>query len=314
MSSSRLPIGFSGNPLDRASALRTDAPRIAQMLRGTRALIAPLWQLKPFFRLTRDETEPLSAAFLSWAAVDALSLADPTIVFLGLKGDTPFFALDVSALEEPEAKGPLAGLGRFVDLRMGASTLAADEAAILAQAKALIDWHARHKFCANCGAPTAPADAGYRRICAACKAEHFPRTDPVVIMLAARNGRALLGRGARFPGHMFSTLAGFVEPGETIEEAVRREVQEETSIAVGRVRYVATQPWPFPSSLMIGCLAEALSDLIEVDGSELAEARWVTREELKAALERPEGTETLRVPPPFAIAHQLMRVWVEETP
>jgi NAD+ diphosphatase len=313
MTPTRVPIGFAGSPLDRASALRTDAPRMAQMLRGSRSMFAPLWQLKPFFQLTRDETEPLTAAFLSWAAVETLTLSEPSIVFLGLKGETPYFALDVSVLEEPETKGPLSGLGRFVDLRMAASTLAADEGAILAQAKALIDWHARHRFCANCGASTALADSGYRRICASCKAEHFPRTDPVVIMLAARNGRALLGRGARFPGHMFSTLAGFVEPGETIEEAVRREVKEETSVAVGAVRYVATQPWPFPSSLMIGCLAEALTDTIEVDGTELAEARWVPRDEVKAALERPEGTRTLRVPPSFAIAHQLMRVWVEET-
>lgn len=313
MSFPPVPISFAGSPLDRASALRTDTRLIAQMLRGRGAMIVPLWQLKAFVHLARDEGDPLSAAFLPWPALEALNLSEPTIVFLGMKGEVPYFAADVSALEEPEVNGPLAGLGRFVEMWTAAASFAAEDIAILGQAKALIDWHARHKFCARCGTPTTLADSGYRRKCAGCGADHFPRTDPVVIMLAARGEHGLLGRAARFPPNMFSTLAGFIEPGESIEEAVAREVKEESGIVVGAVRYVATQPWPFPSSLMIGCLAEALTEEIEIDGTELAEARWFSRAEIKAAIERPEGTDVLRVPPPFAIAHQLMRVWVQTT-
>jgi NAD+ diphosphatase len=312
MARTTLSIGFSGNPLDRASARRADAAAIAQMLRDKAAMIAPLWQQKPFFHLARDEADPLSAAYLDWEAVERLKLSDPTVVFLGLKDTTPYFALDASALSEPESNGPLAGRGRFIDLRFAAATLLPEDGAILAQAKALIDWHARHGYCANCGKPTALADAGYRRHCAGCGADHFPRTDPVVIMLAHRGERALLGRAGRFPPGMFSTLAGFMEPGETVEDAVRREVKEEAGVVVGAVRYIATQPWPFPSSLMIGCLAEAVSEDIAIDGSELAEARWVSRAELTRALEG--ASDALRVPPPFAIAHQLMRAWVAGEP
>jgi NAD+ diphosphatase len=183
------------------------------------------------------------------------------------------------------------------------------EAGIIAQARGLLTWHARHRFCGSCGEPTRAADAGYVRRCPSCSAEHFPRTDPVVIMLPVRGDRCLLGRQPTFPRGMWSALAGFLEPGETIEEAVRREVAEESGLRVGTVRYQASQPWPFPASLMIGCLAEAESEQVQVARDELEDARWFGRDELERAL---AGTHPeMFVPPPMAIAHHLMRGWLD---
>ena len=184
-----------------------------------------------------------------------------------------------------------------------------DELGMLAQAKSLLSWHARHRFCANCGSPTAAATGGLRRDCPSCSAQHFPRTDPVSIMLIARGDKCLLGRQKRFVAGSYSCLAGFISPGETIEDAVRREVLEEAGIRVGRVSYVASQPWPFPSSIMIGCYGEALTEEIVLDRDELEDGRWFHREEVVAMLERrhPDGLIT---PPPMAIANHLMRAWL----
>ena len=180
----------------------------------------------------------------------------------------------------------------------------------LAEAKALLGWHARHRFCPNCGTATHVVQAGWRRDCPSCGAEHFPRTDPVAIMLVIAGERAVLGRSRRFAPTMWSCLAGFIEPGETIEEGVRREVLEEAGIRCGRVKYFASQPWPFPSSIMIGCHAEALSETLVVDRDELEDARWFSRDELASMLKRqhPEGLTT---PPPIAIAHHIIRSFVE---
>ncbi|WP_246735978.1 NAD(+) diphosphatase [Enterovirga aerilata] len=188
-------------------------------------------------------------------------------------------------------------------------TVPADELGMLAQAKSLLSWHARHRFCANCGNPTEPAAGGLRRDCRACGAQHFPRTDPVSIMLIARGDTCLLGRQKRFVAGSYSCLAGFIAPGETLEDAVRREVLEEAGIRVGRVSYVASQPWPFPSSIMIGCWGEALTEEIVLDRDELEDGRWFHRDELALMLERrhPDGLIT---PPPMAIANHLMRAWL----
>jgi NAD+ diphosphatase len=185
-----------------------------------------------------------------------------------------------------------------------------EELGILAMAKSMLDWHRRHRFCANCGAPTKLAQAGFRRDCAACGAQHFPRTDPVVIMMITRGDRCLLGRQARFATGSYSCLAGFLEPGETIEAAVRRETFEEAGVRVGAVSYGMSQPWPFPSSIMIGCVGEALTEEIVMDREELEDARWFSRDEVRLMLERrhPEGLIT---PPPVAIAHHLIRQWAE---
>jgi NAD+ diphosphatase len=202
---------------------------------------------------------------------------------------------------------------KLTDLRSIAvgGLLPPDQTAMLAVAKALMHWHARHRFCANCGALSDVAAAGWRRECKVCKASHFPRTDPVVIMLAVEGDACVLGRQSRFPKGMYSALAGFVEPGETIEAAVRREIWEEAGVACAAVRYFASQPWPFPASLMIGCFAQAVDRNIKVDRVELEDARWFTRDEAAALIER-RHPDRLAAPTPMAIAHHLLKRWTYE--
>ncbi len=296
-------LGYTGSMLDRATDRRHDAAVLAAHAGAGAYVVAG--ELIIAMR-TKDGGDPL------FRLADARGLAPPhASVFLGLAEGEPRFglAIDASAAEALKA-------GRddllVTDLRSIAmhGLVAPEHLPPLAEAKALLAWHARHRFCANCGNPTDPVDAGWKRECPACKAEHFPRTDPVVIMLAIRGERCLLGRSARFASAMWSCLAGFVEPGESIEEAVRREVREEAGIVCGRVTYFASQPWPFPMSLMIGAHAEALTDEIAVDRAELEGARWFDREEAALMLVRrhPQGLGT---PPPVAIAHHIIRAWVE---
>ena len=295
---------FGGNPLDRASERRDDGDWIAGLLRDATTRVLPLRDLKPFARGTATPA-------LDWQPVtrwrDEIDRGAP-LVFLGLGEGRAHFAIDATGAElaDGAASAP-------IDARALAPTIATGEAAILAQARSVLDWHARHRFCAQCGAPTEIAAAGWKRRCPSCRASHFPRTDPVVIMLAIRGERALLGRNRRRPGARFSCLAGFVEPGETPEEAVRREVREESGVRCGRVRYLAAQPWPFPSSLMMGFLAEALTEEISVDPDELAEARWFSRDEIREMVARaasgPDDPTQVSLPTPMAIAHQICRRW-----
>jgi NAD+ diphosphatase len=184
------------------------------------------------------------------------------------------------------------------------------DAALWGTARSLIDWHNRHRFCSACGSPSELFRAGWGRRCPACAAEHFPRVDPVVIMLAEHDGRVLLGRQPRFPPRRYSALAGFVEPGESIEEAVTRELREEAGIEATQVRYIASQPWPFPGQLMIACLARAADDRLTLDREELDDAFWASRSEVEAALAGDPAAPFL-APPPFAIAHSLLRAWAE---
>jgi NAD+ diphosphatase len=228
------------------------------------------------------------------------------LIFLGLENGRAIFAADVVSETSPDEGGLLASAGEFYEARAAAQMLSLDAAAILGQAKALIDWHKRHGFCPNCGARTFFADGGYRRHCEACGADHFPRTDPVVIMLAIHGDACLVGRSPRFAQGMFSALAGFIEPGETIEEAVAREVFEESGVRVRNVTYFAAQPWPFPSSLMIACFAEAEARDLTIDTNELAEAFWLEKSKLRALLSG-EQVDGLVIPPPIAIAHHLLR-------
>ena len=293
---------FGGNPLDRASERRDDAGWIATLLADTETRLLALRDLKPF---TRRTPEPA----LDWQPVtrwrDRIDGGAP-LIFLGLGDGRAHFAIDADGAD-------VGGDNGLIDVRALATTLAPAEAAILAEARSLLDWHARHRFCAQCGAPTTMTAAGWKRRCPACRAEHFPRTDPVVIMLAVRGDRGLLGRNRRRAGARFSCLAGFVEPGETPEEAVRREVREEAGVRCGRVRYLAAQPWPFPSSLMMGFLAEALTEEITVDPEEIAEARWFTRDEIREMVARaaagPDDPSQVSLPSPVAIAHHICRRW-----
>lgn len=301
-------IPFSGNPLDRVSDKRTDAEWIATRRRDPNSFILPMWRLQPFILGSEKTQPPVELGLLRPGLCDSLAAPDAPCIFLGLEGDNAMFALDISAARSPTEEGSIAGLGHFRDARLAASTLPIKDAAIVGEAKAMIDWHNRHGFCSNCGARSELMDGGWKRYCAECKTEHFPRTDPVVIMLAVHDGACLVGRNARFPGNFYSALAGFMEPGETIEEAVRRELMEEVTLKVGKVHYHSTQPWPFPSSLMIGCIAEAESRDFKVDGNEIADARWVDRETAKRLIEG-ERMPDISVPPAMAIAHHLIKAF-----
>lgn len=302
-------IPFCGNPLNRASEKRADTQWVADKMRDPSSLILPMWKLQPF--LIGRQKGPLETGFLQLGLCESLAAPDAPCVLLGLEGERALFALDISGARDPENEGPLAGLGVFRELRGAAMTagLPDKDIAILGQAKAMIDWHQRHGFCACCGHPTHFADAGYKRTCPNCNAEHFPRTDPVVIMLATHGDACLVGRGKQFPPQFFSALAGFVEPGETIEEAVAREIHEEAGVRVKNVTYFTTQPWPFPSSLMIGCYAQAEGRDITIDQTELADAFWLEKDRARRVLAG--EADTIRMPPPVAIAHHLIRNWVE---
>ncbi|MGH7093813.1 MAG: NAD(+) diphosphatase [Stellaceae bacterium] len=295
---------FGGNPLDRASQRRTDVAWVGSLLDDPHTRILPLRDLKP---LVRDGAT-LALDWQSVAPWRGLIAAGAVLILLGLGEDGARFAIDATGsdiLPEWDAE--------TVDVRALASQIAVGEAAILAEARSLIDWHARHGFCAQCGAPTRIDQAGWKRRCPECRAQHYPRSDPVTIMLTVRGEYALLGRNKRRAGSRFSCLAGFLEPGETPEDAVRREVHEEAGIKVGRVKYLAAQPWPFPSTLMMGFLAEGISEEITVDPDEIAEARWFHRDEIRAmvahAATGPDNPNEVSIPPPLAIAHQICRRW-----
>lgn len=295
---------FAGNPLDRMSQRRQDAGWVASLLDDPETRLLPLHELKPL-------VGHASTVDLDWQRVAPWrSLIDTgaSLILLGIGEGRAHFALDASA-----AAIPPDGETAAIDVRTLASSIPGEEAAILAEARSLIDWHARHRFCAQCGTASVVASGGWVRRCLNCRAQHYPRVDPVVIMLTVKGERCLLGRNRRRVGTRFSCLAGFIEPGETLEEAVRRETLEESGIRVGRVHYLASQPWPFPSTLMIGLLAEALSAEITIDPEELAEARWFERDEVRAMVERSRSDDPLpglvTLPPPLAIGHQIARRW-----
>jgi len=299
-------LGYTASILARVAERRGDAAFLAACAAdgscGTFAIGGELVVM----RRTANGLDPL---FRSEEARALAPVAET--VFLGLAGEAGRFGIAL----DPEATKGLKQRPDLVvtDLRSIAvqGLVGPEHLAPLAEAKALLAWHARHRFCANCGKPTNMSQAGWKRECAACKVEHFPRTDPVVIMLAIDGDRCLLGRAGRFVSNMWSCLAGFVEPGESIEEAARRETLEEAGITCGRVKYFASQPWPFPMSLMIGCHAQATSSDITVDREELEDARWFTREEV-ASMFNGEHPEKISIPPPIAIAHHIIRAWVEE--
>jgi NAD+ diphosphatase len=299
-------LGYTDSRIERAAELRSDVAAIAALARDPGAgtyVIGGEW-------IVARKGSPLNEPLFTPGEAQALGPAAET-VFLGLLDGAPRFGHGLA----PQLAETLKGREdlHVTDLRSIAvqGLVAAEHLPPIAEAKAVLHWHARHRFCPNCGAATQAVQGGWRRDCPQCKAEHFPRTDPVVIMLAIDGARCLLGRSPRFVPTMWSCLAGFVEPGESIEDAVHRETREEAGIACGRVAYFASQPWPFPASLMIGCHAEALTHDIVVDREELEDARWFTRGEVETMLMRkhPQGLTT---PPPVAIAHHIIRAWLED--
>jgi NAD+ diphosphatase len=296
-------LGYTASRIDRAATRRGDA--LAALDQDTHARAYAIGGEMVVLRKTAGGLDPLFAPPMARLLANGADIA-----FLGLHEGAARYAVAVDA----NAIETLKTDERFtvVDLRSIATRglLDAEHLPPLAEGKALLNWHARHRFCSNCGATTTSVEGGWRRDCAGCKTPHFPRTDPVAIMLAVAGDKCLLGRSHRFQPGMWSCLAGFIEPGETIEDAVRREIHEEAGISCGRVTYFASQPWPFPTSLMIGCHAEAISHDITVDRTELADARWFDRGEVTLMLERqhPDG---LSAPQPVAIAYHIIRSWVE---
>ncbi len=299
-------LGYTASRIERASERRSDAAFVGALAArsdaGAYAVGGELVALKK----AAGGLDPL----FGLPEARALGTTVET-VFLGLAEGAGRFGVGLApaAAEALKTRTDLV----ITDLRsLAVHGLAGPEhLAPIAEAKALLHWHARHRFCSNCGALSRVTQGGWRRDCPVCQAQHFPRTDPVVIMLAIDGERCLLGRQTRFVRNTWSCLAGFVEPGETFEEAVRRETLEEVGVTCGRVAYFASQPWPFPMSLMIGCHAEALSTELTIDGAELEAARWFDREEVATMLLRrhPEGLAT---PPPVAIAYHIIRAWVED--
>ncbi len=312
-------LGYAFDTLDRGNRFREDPAALAALRARPDARAILIARDMPVFRHGAAGLDPL----LPLAEIEALG-GVRVEALLGLKADgTPVFAdllPDDAVVEKSDGSDgyrdnrTLVIPGRddlkLVDVRSIAAGgfLPPDEEAMLAAAKAVLAWHRRRSFCSNCGTRLIVAAAGWRLNCPNCRMQHFPRTDPVVIMLPIDGEDCLLGRQPQFPKGMYSSLAGFLEPGETIEQAARREILEESGVVCGRVRYFASQPWPFPSSLMIGCFAEATSRAVTVDRTELEDARWFTREEVRAMFER-RHPDRLAVPIKMAIAHHLLKAW-----
>ena len=308
-------VTFGGSGLDRAAGLRDAPGQLADLWPAARVLL--LWQGRPLME---------DSGGLALLSVDHPLAGQPdSAIFLGRDDGVAVFVQDLSAWVPDDPTAQQAGFfdtsvqrhpdlpqtQLFCELRAVMATLSPRQAELAATARAVLEWHRSHGFCASCGARSAMVKAGWQRSCPACNAQHFPRTDPVVIMLITHGNRVLLGRGPTWPEGMYSLLAGFIEPGETIEAAVRREVLEESGVLVGAVGYLASQPWPFPASLMIGCRGEALSDAITLDPAELQDARWVSREELVSAF---AGSHPVIKPSrKGSIAQFLMAHWLADT-
>ena len=295
------PHTFAGNPLDRAEYQRRDASWLEARERDPASRFLPLRKLDVLL----EGEEP---ARLAWVSGDAAAGLEGPRFLLGLRDGSAHFAVDVSGEADDLTQGDER---RFVDVRTAATLLSAEDAGISAQARAQVDWHARHGFCSVCGSPTKALRGGQQRTCGSCGADHFPRTDPVIIVVVTDGERCLLGQshGRLSQMRMFSALAGFMDQGESIEEAVRREVSEEAGVQVGAVRYHSSQPWPFPSSLMIGCHADALTTDLRPDDVEMQAVEWFERATVQRALAGEDAE--LRVPASFAIAHHLIRAWAQ---
>lgn len=319
-------VTFGGSGLDRAAELRGDATALGLLWEQPKTEVLVLWRGKPLCLQSASDQTPSGLVYMKTSDV-LVAERRAEAIFLGRRDDVGgYFAVDISAWQPPAHA--LGELGNFFDpslqhhpelpethvfaeLRSVMVGLTPREAELAATARALLGWHETHLFCAKCGAPSALEEAGWQRKCPKCDARHFPRTDPVVIMLITHGDRVLVGRSPGWPEGMFSLLAGFVEPGETLEAAVRREVFEEAGVRVGQVSYLASQPWAFPMSLMFGCAGQALNDDIQIDPNEIEEAIWLTRQEVMDVFagQHPK----VRPARKGAIAHFLLENWLADT-
>jgi len=310
-------VTFGGSGLDRAAQIRGDDKAIAALWAQDKARVLPIWRGKPLIDGGKAVRLPVGHSVLDEAVNGA--------IFLGMDNGAAVFAQDISGWTPKELNAeemaqffdpstqqhPDLPAGQvFCELRGVMAGLTARDAELIACAKSLFDWHRTHRFCSTCGQESTQSMAGWQRDCLSCERKHFPRTDPVVIMLVTHGNSVLLGRSPYWPDGMYSLLAGFVEPGETIEAAVRREVFEEAGVRIGAVDYLACQPWPYPSSLMFGCRAEALSHKINIDPVEIEDALWVTREQM---LDVFAGTHPVIKPARVgAIAHFILQHWLAD--
>lgn len=308
---------FAGTGFDRADHLRAD---VGPLWRDPRAQVALIWQGKPLL--------DIASKSLHFVRPDhpVIALTNLTHLFMGAEDGVPFFAVDISDWEDPardhdqmtqfldeslNQHPDLPTTTAFFDLRSTMTSMSPRDAELCAIMRGMFEWQKSTRFCTRCGGSNMWVKAGWQATCTHCEAPHFPRTDPVVIMLITKGNAALLGRAPNWPDGMYSCLAGFMEPGETIENAVRREVMEETNVRVGDVRYVTSQPWVFPASLMIGCHGDALSEEITIDPIEIADALWVTRETMADAY---AGRDVgIAAPRAGSIAEFLLRNWVKDT-
>lgn len=292
---SQIETLFSGNYIERMAELRTDSDALRNALSDDATRFVAVWEELCF----AHESGP---ALLSHRELRAFSLSEDRFVFLGRQDERLVFAVRLDGDEPPT----LAADGNFASLRTISNTLDADSLGLIAYARAMLNWQHGHRYCGVCGGANEAVDGGFVLVCRnpACAQRVFPRLDPAIIVLVSRGDRCLLGRQASWPEGRFSTIAGFVEPGESLEDAVRREVREETDIVVGGCRYFASQPWPFPSSLMIGFHAEATSESINLNDNELAEARWVTRADVRDS--------TVILPPRMSVAYKLIEAWFDD--
>ncbi len=296
---------FAG--FDRAAEHRRDPAWISQRLAHPGARFLALWQSRnlvaegpspgPVFLASEDLVTLEGAAFEERAA------------FLGEDRTGPYFALELSRIDEDKIGRLIDGRGRFVDLRVVGALMEHRDASLLAYARGLLLWHARHLFCGTCGTPTRSEAAGHVRVCTgpACGAQHFPRTDPAVIVLVTYADRCLLARQAHWPPGMHATLAGFVEPGESLEDAVQREMREEAGVELGEIRYHSSQPWPFPSSIMLGFTAQALGPELKIDASELESGGWFSRDFVRS----PQDPNIFRLSRVDSIAYRLIQDWLD---
>ncbi len=296
------PNFFGETGLNRMAERRTDSVWLEEVAGLKDAVVLPVWRTH---NLIDGLGQPKAVSLSLGSLVDIVD--DTThLVFLGYRGNVPYFTIDLSHIDEPRELRPLNATGQFTDIRDIGLDLPKEDGGLLAYSRAITQWHKTHKFCSRCGSPTVPRDGGHMRQCTNpdCNTQHFPRTDMAVIMLVSSGDKIVMGRKKDWSKDRFSILAGFVEPGETLEGAVAREVMEEVGIPVTNINYHSSQPWPFPSNLMLGFFAEAQSEEINIQDDELAEARWFSREELID-----EAREYAPKPHSVSIARRLISEW-----